>query len=57
MCNDMSRWYLKSVGVWDEWNKRGAATPESEAERRNVQRLLKLCDKKENLVDHQGNPS
>ena len=54
---DARQWYLKSVGVWDEWNKRGAATPESEAERRNVQRLLKLCDKKENLVDHQGNPS
>lgn len=34
------RWYGKSVDVWDEWRRRGAATPESELERRKVLRLL-----------------
>ncbi|MBV9268573.1 MAG: hypothetical protein JO061_20560 [Acidobacteriaceae bacterium] len=33
-------WYLKSAIVWNEWNKRGAATPESELERHKVERLL-----------------
>jgi serine/threonine protein kinase len=33
-------WYRKSAEVWDEWNKRGAATKESEAERRKVEGLL-----------------
>jgi len=35
------RWYLKSSEVWDEWNRRGAATPESEIERHKVERLLR----------------
>jgi serine/threonine protein kinase len=34
-------WYLKSAGVWNEWNRRGAATPESESERHKVERLLR----------------
>jgi tetratricopeptide (TPR) repeat protein len=34
------QWYQKSAAVWDEWNRRGAATPESEIERRKVERLL-----------------
>jgi len=34
------QWYLKSVDVWDEWVRRGAATPGSEHERLKVQRLL-----------------
>jgi serine/threonine protein kinase len=33
-------WYRKSADVWNEWNRRGAATPESESERRKVERLL-----------------
>ena len=33
-------WYSKSIGVWDEWRRRGAATPESEFERHRVERLL-----------------
>jgi serine/threonine protein kinase len=35
-----SQWYSRSVGVWNEWRRRGAATPESEFERRRVVRLL-----------------
>jgi hypothetical protein len=35
-------WYRKSIEIWDEWNRRGAATQESELERRNVERLLQL---------------
>jgi hypothetical protein len=38
---DARNWYLKSAEVWDEWNRRGAATPESEAERHKVKRLLR----------------
>jgi eukaryotic-like serine/threonine-protein kinase len=33
-------WYQKSSGVWNEWIRRGAATPESEAARHKVERLL-----------------
>jgi len=33
-------WYRKSIEIWDEWNRRGGATPESEVERRKVERLL-----------------
>jgi serine/threonine-protein kinase len=33
-------WYAKSSGVWNEWHRRGADTPESEAERRKVDRML-----------------
>jgi eukaryotic-like serine/threonine-protein kinase len=34
-------WYRKSAAVWDEWRRRGAATPESEMERRKVEGLLR----------------
>ena len=34
------QWFQKSADVWNEWNRRGAATPESEIERRKVERLL-----------------
>jgi len=34
--------------VWEEWNRRGATTPESEAERRKVERVLQLSEKEEN---------
>jgi len=37
------QWYQKSADVWDEWNRRGAATPESEIERRKVERLLQAA--------------
>jgi serine/threonine protein kinase len=37
---DARQWYLKSASVWSEWNNRGAATPESEFERRKVERFL-----------------
>lgn len=33
-------WYTKSAAVWTEWNRRGAATPESEAEWHKAERLL-----------------
>jgi len=33
-------WYTKSSGVWEEWRRRGAATPESEAERHKLERFL-----------------
>ncbi|HEX4165324.1 MAG TPA: protein kinase [Bryobacteraceae bacterium] len=34
------KWYEKSAGVWNEWFRRGAATPESEAERHKIERLV-----------------
>jgi len=34
-------WYRKSMQVWNEWKRRGASTPESDRERRRVERLLK----------------
>lgn len=33
-------WYQRSADVWSEWNRRGVATPESETERRRVERYL-----------------
>lgn len=33
-------WYRKSLEVWEEWRRRGAATPESELERRKIEGLL-----------------
>jgi len=33
-------WYRKSIEIWGEWNRRGGATPESEVERRKLERLL-----------------
>jgi eukaryotic-like serine/threonine-protein kinase len=35
------RWYSKSAEAWSTWNKRGAATPESERERHKVENFLK----------------
>jgi eukaryotic-like serine/threonine-protein kinase len=35
------QWYLKSAAVWNEWGRRGAATPESEKERRRVEGLIR----------------
>jgi tetratricopeptide (TPR) repeat protein len=35
------QWYQMSADAWNEWVKRGAATPESEVERRKVERLLR----------------
>ena len=35
-----SQWYMKSASVWNEWKRRGAATPESERERLKVEHLL-----------------
>jgi serine/threonine protein kinase len=37
---DARLWYAKSLDVWDTWKRRGAATPESEIQRRKVLRLL-----------------
>jgi len=37
---DSRLWYKKSANVWNEWSRRGAATPESELERLKVERLL-----------------
>jgi serine/threonine protein kinase len=34
-------WYRRSADVWATWNRRSAATPESERERRKVESLLK----------------
>ena len=34
------QWYLKSAAVWEEWKRRGAATPESELEQHKIERLL-----------------
>jgi serine/threonine protein kinase len=37
---DAREWYAKSAAVWEEWNRRGVATPESELERRKVENFL-----------------
>jgi serine/threonine protein kinase len=37
-------WYQRSADVWATWNRRGAATPESEHERRKVEHLLKALE-------------
>jgi eukaryotic-like serine/threonine-protein kinase len=34
------QWYSKSLNAWNEWARRGAATPDSEVERVKVQHLL-----------------
>jgi serine/threonine protein kinase len=36
-------WYGKSLDVWKEWDRRGAATPESELERHKAEQLLKIA--------------
>jgi serine/threonine protein kinase len=35
-------WYGKSLEIWNEWDRRGAATPESEFERHKVEQLVKI---------------
>jgi hypothetical protein len=40
--SDAREWYLKSDAVWNEWERRGAATPASEHERHKVERLLQV---------------
>ena len=35
------KWYGQSAGVWNEWNRRGAASEESELERHKVEHLLR----------------
>jgi tetratricopeptide (TPR) repeat protein len=37
-------WYRRSADVWATWNRRGAATPESERQRRKVEHLLKTSE-------------
>jgi serine/threonine protein kinase len=37
-------WYQRSADVWATWNKRGAATPESEHERRKIEHLLRASE-------------
>jgi eukaryotic-like serine/threonine-protein kinase len=37
-----SQWYLRSLDAWMEWVRRGAATPDSEAERHKLERRLHL---------------
>jgi hypothetical protein len=37
---EAKRWYSKSDEVWSTWNKREAATPESERERHKVENFL-----------------
>ena len=45
-------WYQKSLDTWTTWNRRGAATPESEHERHKVERLLTLADGSPAAADH-----
>jgi serine/threonine protein kinase len=40
-------WYQRSADVWTTWNRRGAATPESDRERRKVEHLLKAPENKQ----------
>jgi tetratricopeptide (TPR) repeat protein len=35
------QWFQKSADVWNEWSRRGVATPESTMEQRRVERLLR----------------
>jgi serine/threonine protein kinase len=37
-------WYQRSGDMWTTWDRRGAATPESEHERRKVEHLLKTSE-------------
>jgi len=34
------QWYRKSLDAWTEWTRRGVATPDSEVQRRRLERLL-----------------
>jgi hypothetical protein len=38
-------WYQRSADVWNEWTRRGAGTPESEMQRRKVERYLQSSQK------------
>jgi eukaryotic-like serine/threonine-protein kinase len=46
------QWYQKSLETWTTWNKRGAATPESEHERHKVEHLLALAGGAAAATDH-----
>jgi serine/threonine protein kinase len=35
-------WYGKSLEIWNEWDRRGAATPESDLERHKLEHLVKI---------------
>jgi serine/threonine protein kinase len=48
-------WYQKSLETWTTWNRRSAATPESEHERRKVEHLLTLAGSSPAAADH-GRP-
>ena len=37
---DSRQWLQRSLDTWNEWNRRGVATPASEVERHKVERLL-----------------
>ena len=50
---DAHEWYLKSAAVWKEWNARGAATPESEAERLKIDRLVSTPGYGERKIAHE----
>ncbi len=45
-------WYQKSLETWTTWNRRGAATPESERERRKVEHLLAIAAGSPAAADH-----
>ena len=45
-------WYQKSLETWTTWNRRGAATPESERERHKVEHLLTLAGSSPAGTDH-----
>jgi hypothetical protein len=53
--NAAREWYQKSADVWAEWNRRGAASPESELERRKVDRLLARSPRP--FYDRTGHPA
>jgi serine/threonine protein kinase len=40
---DARQWYRKSAAAWALWDSRGVATPDSDAERRKVERLLQAA--------------
>jgi eukaryotic-like serine/threonine-protein kinase len=46
------KWYQKSLETWTTWNRRGAATPESERQRHKVEHLLTLAGSSLAATDH-----
>ena len=45
-------WYTKGAAVWREWDRRGAATAESEAERMRVEHLLQAGNREASSPAH-----